>query len=61
MSVVSLALTQQCSDDEERCTHNQAGFDQVTRFLNGTRAMKSFLQSKLYLEKKTHEVIFQEL
>jgi hypothetical protein len=34
---------------------------QVTRFLDGARAMNSTLQLKLDLEKKTHEVICHEL
>jgi chromosome segregation ATPase len=33
----------------------------VTRFLDGAHAMNSFLQPKLDLEKKTHEVTCQEL
>jgi hypothetical protein len=59
--VVSLALTQRCSDTEEWCAQNHTELDQVTRFLDGAGAMNSFLQSKLDMEKKTHEVTCQEL
>jgi hypothetical protein len=60
-SVVSSALTRRCFDAEERCARNQAELDQVTRFLDGARAMISSIQSKLDLEKKTHKVICQKL
>jgi chromosome segregation ATPase len=54
-------MTRRCSDAEERCTRSQEELNQVTEFLDGARAMNSSLQSKLDMEKKTHEVTRREL
>jgi hypothetical protein len=50
-----------CSDAEERCARNQEDLRQFTGFLDGARAMNSSLQSKLDMERKTHEVNRREL
>jgi septal ring factor EnvC (AmiA/AmiB activator) len=49
------------SDIEERLARSQAELDQVTGFLDGARAMNTSLQSKLDMEKKSHEVTRREL
>jgi hypothetical protein len=59
--IISSALTRWCSDAEVSCAQGQVELDRVTMSLDGARAMNSSLQSKLILEKKTHEVTRQEL
>jgi hypothetical protein len=50
------ALIRRCSDAEERCAQNQVDLDQVTTFVNGTRAMNSSLNAKLDSKMRSHGV-----
>jgi hypothetical protein len=61
MLIICSSLTRRSSEAEERCARGRAELDQVTLSLDGVHAMNSSLQSKLVLEKKTHEVTRQEL
>jgi hypothetical protein len=56
--VASPALTQQCSDAEERYAHSQADLNQVSAFLDGTQTLNSSLNAQLDSEKRAHEVDF---
>jgi hypothetical protein len=52
------ALTQWCSDAEERYTQSQADLNQVSAFLDSARTLNSSLNAQLDSEKMAHEVDF---
>jgi hypothetical protein len=56
----SPALTQRCSNAEERYTQSQADPNQVFAFLDNAQTLKSSLNAQLDSEKMAHEVDFPD-
>jgi hypothetical protein len=52
------ALTQRCSDAEEKYTQSQADLSQVSAFLDFARTLNSSLNAQLDSEKMAYEVNF---
>jgi hypothetical protein len=52
------ALTQQCSDAEERYAQSQADLNQVSAFFDSAWTLNSSLNTQLDSEKRAHEVDF---
>jgi hypothetical protein len=55
------AVARGYSNIEEMLVQSQSELDQVAGFLNGVRAMNTSLQSKLDMEKKSHDVTHRVL
>jgi hypothetical protein len=56
--VASPALTQRCSDDEEKYTQSQTDLNQVSAFLDSACALNSSLNAQLDSEKMAYDVNF---
>jgi hypothetical protein len=57
-ALASPALTQRCSDVEERYTQSQVDLIQVSAFLDSARTLNSSLNAQLDSERMAHEVDF---
>ena len=57
-SAASSALTQRCSDAEEKYTQSQADLNQTSAFLDNARALNFSLNAQLDSEKMAYEVNF---